>query len=128
MVNGLYRGLISSTSVTAQDIKSLEETIDRWHIGSSFCTQHANFHSVPNWYLVARNKQELCDRSLRLLIHRPLLLQWIARKRLGASDEEHSGELSCLAHGLGIARNTIDVISGMISNGQFSKLTIPFML
>ncbi|PLB53444.1 hypothetical protein P170DRAFT_376303 [Aspergillus steynii IBT 23096] len=130
MANKIYRHLLSSPNVTAQDVQEADEMIDTWHKGSSLCLQVTNPSSAPEWYFIARRRQVLCDRSLRLLVHRPLLLRWLRRKSIDGetSTADHSSELHCRAQGLAIARTTIDMISDLIATGRSSRLTLSFTL
>ncbi|XHF99491.1 hypothetical protein AWENTII_002993 [Aspergillus wentii] len=127
MANNIYRRLLSSTIITGQDIHDLEQTINNWHDESPLCIQ-PNINPVPDWYTIARNRQMLCDRSLRLLIHRPLLLQWLEKRQLNITEHEYENERHCRVQGLDIARTTIDLITSLIMNGEYSRLTLSFTL
>lgn len=130
MANGIYRHLLSCPDFAAQQVQEVEELINEWHKGSSLCLQVTNPSSAPGWYLTARRRQALCDRSLRLLIHRPLLLRWLKRKSIDGetSTSNHPAEARCRAQDLEIARKTIDMISDSFVSGRYSKLTLTFTL
>lgn len=130
MANRIYRRLLSTPSITPQDVHEVDEMINAWHGCSSFCTQLTDPLSTPEWYLTARRRQILCDQSLRLLIHRPLLLKWFRNRSMETRPptEKHADESRCRAQGLSIARTTIGLISESIINGHYSRLTLSFML
>lgn len=130
MANRIYRRLLSTPSITPQDVHEVDEMINAWHASSSFCTQLTDPLSTPEWYLTARRRQILCDQSLRLLIHRPLLLKWFKNRSMETRPptEKHPAESRCRAQGLSIARTTIGLISESIINGHYSRLTLSFML
>jgi len=127
LANRIYRYLLSCSDFTARQVQEAREMIDEWHKRSSLCLQVTNPSSAPDWYLIARRRQVRCDRSLRLLIHRPLLLRWWKRKSI---DEEAStsAEDQCRAQNLNIARTTIDMISESFISSRYSKLTLSFTL
>ncbi|KAJ6134199.1 hypothetical protein N7523_000521 [Penicillium sp. IBT 18751x] len=130
MANQIYRRLLATPTITPQDVHEVEQMINAWHSGSSFCVQLTDRSSTPEWHVAARRRQILCDQSLRLLIHRPLLLRWMKSKSMnsGPLAETHPDELHCRAQGLKIARATIARISQYIINGHYSKLTLSFTL
>lgn len=130
MANKIYRRLLSTPTITPQDAHEVEQMINAWHSDSSFCVQLIDRSSTPEWHVAARRRQILCDQSLRLLIHRPLLLRWLRTKSMnnGPLAEPHPDELHCRAQGLKIARATIGRISEYIINGCYSKLTLSFTL
>lgn len=130
MANKIYRRLLSTPSITPQDVLEVDQMINAWHSDSSFCTQLIDPLSAPEWHLTARRRQILCDQSLRQLIHRPLLLKWFKKKSKETEQppEAHSAESRCRAQGLNVARNTIGLISESITNGCYSRLTLSFTL
>ncbi|KAJ5819741.1 hypothetical protein N7474_005332 [Penicillium riverlandense] len=133
MANTIYRRLLSSPNVTPQHVQEFEQMISTWHSNnSSFCTRLVKIDSVQDWHLTAWRRQSLCDQSLRLLVHRPLLLQWLKKTYMdrdsALSAEEHPAEVQCRAQGLKIARNTIGQISDSLVRGRYSRLTLSFTL
>ncbi|KAJ5674767.1 uncharacterized protein N7477_004701 [Penicillium maclennaniae] len=112
MANQIYRRLLATPTITPQDVHEVEQIINAWHSGSSFCVQLTDRSSTPDWHVAARRRQILCDQSLRLLIHRPLLLRWLKSKSMnsGPLAETHPDELHCRAQGLKIARATIGLV------------------
>ncbi|KAE8153932.1 hypothetical protein BDV25DRAFT_167962 [Aspergillus avenaceus] len=130
LANKIYRRILSRPDFTAQQVQEVEEMINEWHKGSSLCLQVTNPSSTPGWYLNARRRQVFCDRSLRLLVHRPLLLRWLKQKSIDGetSTSNHPAEIQCRAQGLKIARTTIDIILDSFASGRYSKLTFSFTL
>lgn len=131
MANSIYRHLLSSSNIAARDIWNLEETINSWHDNSSFCTRQTSTSTAPDWYITSCDRQILCDRSLRLLVHRPLLFQWLARRRVmqgKPAEDEQCEEFNGLLQGLRIARTTIEFISNILENGRYSRLILSFLL
>ncbi|KAJ5356905.1 hypothetical protein N7517_011514 [Penicillium concentricum] len=130
MANKIYRRLLSTPSITPQNVHEVDSMIDAWHNGSSLCTQVIDHSSAPEWHLAACRRQILCDRSLRQLIHRPLLLKWLKNMSMntGPPTEKHPNEIRCRANGLNMARTTIGIISESIVDGDYSPLTLSFTL
>ncbi|KAL4789459.1 fungal-specific transcription factor domain-containing protein [Aspergillus venezuelensis] len=150
MANNIYRRFLSTPSITPANVDQANQTIDDWHRSSSFCVQVGHRSSRPEWHFVARRRQILCDRSLRLLIHRPMLLQWLRWRQSSpsqsasttttapseldqayqseAGDAEDHAHARCRAQGLEIARTTIATITELISNHRQSQLTLAFTL
>ncbi|KAL4963984.1 fungal specific transcription factor domain-containing protein [Aspergillus stella-maris] len=150
----IYRRFLSTPSITPADIDQVNQTIDDWHRSSSFCVQVGHRSSRPGWHFIAHRRQILCDRSLRLLIHRPMLLQWLRWRRsspsqsattttattttapseldqayqLGDGDTEDHAHARCRAQGLEIARTIVATITELISNHRHSQLTLAFTL
>lgn len=130
MANSVYRHLLSIESPTVADIEALEMTINDWHINAPLQTQPTTSDSVPEWVTLARDRQLLCDRSLRLLIHRSVLLRWLKIQlstNVVAQCEEIAAK-QCRSKTLAYARDTIKLISSLIYKGQYSKVTLSFIL
>ncbi|KAL2698607.1 hypothetical protein AAEP93_009995 [Penicillium crustosum] len=133
MANYINRQLLSSSNITPGHIQRFEQMINEWHSKNpSFFTRLVRVDSVKEWDLTARRRQSLCDQSLRLLIHRPFLLQWLKTKSMDKDSalpaEEYSAEAQCRVKGVTIARNTIGQISEWIIKGQTSRLHLSFTL
>ncbi|KAL5366594.1 fungal-specific transcription factor domain-containing protein [Aspergillus floccosus] len=133
MANKIYRQLLSKPLVTPKDVDEAEQTIDAWHRSTLFCVQVRDRDARPEWQFIARHRQILCDTSLRLLIHRPMLLRWFKISKSSSHTVEtaypdNGSEARCRAHGLKIARNTISVIVDTLSRGRYSRLTLAFTL
>ncbi|GIJ88147.1 lactose regulatory protein lac9 and GAL4-like protein [Aspergillus pseudoviridinutans] len=131
MANSIYRGLLAKSSVTWQDVHALKKQIDDWHIAFPYCTQNCNVDPVPDWHIATRCRQTLCDRSLKLLIQRPLLLRWMKMRchtNREPAREELSAERACRMEGLHAAQTTIEMISDMLKRKQYSVLNLPFIL
>ncbi|KAJ5635466.1 uncharacterized protein N7484_008779 [Penicillium longicatenatum] len=118
------------SNIQPNQVQEAMEMINDWHKGSSLCLQVTNPSSAPDWYFTVRRRQILCDRSLRLLIHRPLLLRWLKRKSIDGdtSISNNPAEAQCRAQGLELARTTVDMISDSFISGRYSKLTLSFTL
>lgn len=130
MANTICRRLLSTPVMTPQEVDEAEQMINAWHNSSSFCVQLIDRASRPEWHFIARRRQILYDQSLRLLIHRPLLLQWFKWKSLdsGPAGDKYPAEERCRAKSLKLAQKTISTITDLISNGGYSKLTLAFTL
>ena len=130
MANKIYRRLLATPIVTPQDVDEVEQMINDWHSASSFCVQLTDSPSTPEWHIIARRRQILCDQSLRLLIHWPLLFRWLQRESIdtGPPAETNPAEVCCRAQSLKISRATIEGISEEIINGHLSRLTLSFTL
>jgi transcriptional regulatory protein GAL4 len=133
MANDIYRRVLSTKNVTPQLVHTFEEMINDWHTNnSSLCTRLVRAGSVEQWHMSAWRRQSLCDQSLRLLIHRPLLLRWLQNKHIHNDSalpaEGHSAEAQCRATGLNIARNTIAQTSEYLKKRTGDRMTLAFTL
>ncbi|KAL4744653.1 hypothetical protein BDW72DRAFT_188001 [Aspergillus terricola var. indicus] len=142
MANSIYRHLLSLPVVTVSDVHQAEQAIDAWHRSSPFCVQVGDRSARPEWHFTARRCQILCDQSMRLLIHQPMLLEWFRlrfgrtsgspaslNKDLSYQDIHNApGHSRCRAEGLQIARTTIALITEWLLNGRYSQLTLGFTL
>ncbi|KAH8431629.1 fungal specific transcription factor domain-containing protein [Aspergillus melleus] len=133
LANRIYRRLLSVDQISAQEMKSLEDMIDNWHINSSRYSLPFNSKQLPEWAILARDRQLLCDRSLRLLVHRPVLLRLLDKRCISTSIEgvaEDGGlaERQCRVNALHTARTTIKIVANLISEGRFLKTTLSFIL
>ncbi|OQD91088.1 hypothetical protein PENANT_c001G05873 [Penicillium antarcticum] len=132
MANDIYRRVLSSPTVTPQLVNSFEKMIQNWHSDNPAACARLVSGSMEQWKLTAWRRQFLCDQSLHLLIHRPLLLQWLQNKDINKDTalpaEEHAAEAQCRAAGLAIARETIAQISESIMEGTYDKMTLAFTL
>ncbi|PYI11061.1 hypothetical protein BO78DRAFT_426109 [Aspergillus sclerotiicarbonarius CBS 121057] len=132
LANHIYRRLLSTDTITSQEIQALQDMIDTWHAKSSHCPETFDKNPLPPWAVLARDRQTLCDQSLRLLIHRPALLRWLDRKRLStdpvATETEPLSERQCRAHAVHLARDTIRMVTTLINEGRCSHTTLSFTL
>ncbi|KAE8377943.1 fungal-specific transcription factor domain-containing protein [Aspergillus bertholletiae] len=131
MANDIYHRILSTDQITVLDMKTYEQMITDWHRNLTLCTQHITADQLPAWVRYARDRQMLCDRSLRLLIHRPALLDWLRRKRISHGQAvlgEQLSERQCRTSGLNLARGTIKLTSHLIQDQQYSDVTLSFTL
>ncbi|KAE8142921.1 fungal-specific transcription factor domain-containing protein [Aspergillus pseudotamarii] len=131
MANSINHRILSIDHVTVFDVKTYEQMINDWHNSITLCTQHTMVDQLPDWARYARDRQMLCDRSLRLLIHRPALLDWLRRKQIShgqANLGEEPSERQCRASGLNLARGTIKLTSRLIQDHQYSNVALSFIL
>ncbi|PWY95938.1 hypothetical protein BO94DRAFT_141598 [Aspergillus sclerotioniger CBS 115572] len=131
LANSIYRRLLSTDTTTAQEIKALDDMINTWHAKFSRSPETFDRRLLPQWAILARDRQTLCDQSLRLLIHRPALLRWLDRKRISAdptAGNEPLSERQCRANAVRMARDTIRMVTTMIDEGRYSKITLSFTL
>ncbi|KAE8370870.1 fungal-specific transcription factor domain-containing protein [Aspergillus caelatus] len=131
MANSINHQILSTDHVTVFDLKTYEQMINDWHNNVTLCMQHTMVDQLPDWARYARDRQMLCDRSLRLLIHRPALLNWLRRKRISHGQAilgEEPGERQCRASGLNLARGTIKLTSRLVQDHQYSNVALSFIL
>ncbi|KAL4919602.1 hypothetical protein BDW62DRAFT_216762 [Aspergillus aurantiobrunneus] len=129
MANRIYRRLLSRPMITQQDVEDADQTINTWHRDSSFCAESGDRSSQPEWHFTARRHHILCDQSLRLLIHRAMLLQWLrgCSGTIGPENHDSAGAAHCRAQGLEITR-TIAMIADSLVTGRCPRLTLSFTL
>ncbi|KAB8259278.1 fungal-specific transcription factor domain-containing protein [Aspergillus pseudonomiae] len=131
MANSINNRILSTDQITLFDMNTYEQMINDWHNNLTLCTQHTKVDELPVWARYARDRQMLCDRSLRLLIHRPALLDWLRRKQISRGQAilgEEPSERQCRTSGLNLARGTIKLTSRLIQEHQYSNVTLPFIL
>ncbi|OGM47933.1 hypothetical protein ABOM_002710 [Aspergillus bombycis] len=131
MANSINHQMLSTDQITVLDLHKYEQMINDWHNNLTLCTQHTMVDELPVWARYARDRQMLCDRSLRLLIHRPALLDWLRRKKISRGQAirgEEPSERQCRTSGLNLARGTIKLTSRLIQEHQYSNVTLPFIL
>ncbi|KAB8206599.1 fungal-specific transcription factor domain-containing protein [Aspergillus parasiticus] len=131
MANNIHRRILSTDQITVADLETYEKMINEWHKNVTLCTQHTMVDQLPAWAKYTRDRQMLCDRSLRLLIHRPPLLDWFRRKQFSHGQAvlgEQLSERQCRASGLNLARGTIKLTSRLIQDNQYSNVTLSFIL
>ncbi|GAB1198394.1 hypothetical protein APSETT444_007713 [Aspergillus pseudonomiae] len=108
MANSINNRILSTDQITLFDMNTYEQMINDWHNNLTLCTQHTKVDELPVWARYARDRQMLCDRSLRLLIHRPALLDWLRRKQISRGQAilgEEPSERQCRTSGLNLARD-----------------------
>ncbi|KAL4733044.1 fungal-specific transcription factor domain-containing protein [Aspergillus similis] len=130
MANQIYRRLLSTPAITHQDVYEAEQIINAWHHDSSLSEKPRDLSSQPEWYFTARHRQILCDQSLRLLIHRPMLLRWLrgSPATIGPGHPDNAEAARCRAQGLKIARTTTAMIVNSLSTNHYSRLNLAFTL
>lgn len=131
MANSIYRDLLSVGCPNVADIETLERRINDWHNNASLQTPTPTQDSASQWWVtLACDRQLLCDRSLRLMIHRSVLLQWLKiqpRANVVARSEELTTS-RCRLRAVAYARDSIKLISSLIYKGQYSQVTLSFIL
>ncbi|RAH45712.1 uncharacterized protein BO95DRAFT_496474, partial [Aspergillus brunneoviolaceus CBS 621.78] len=131
MANDIYHRTLAADTTNPENIKAYEQKINDWHNNLTFCIRQTPADRLPSWAIHARDRQMLCDRSLRLLIHRPALLDWLRRKQISPGQSElgeHLSERQCRTSGLNLARGTIRLTCRLIEDRQYSNVTLPFVL
>ncbi|KAK1145842.1 hypothetical protein N8T08_003788 [Aspergillus melleus] len=105
LANRIYRRLLSVDQISAQEMKSPEDMINNWHVNSTRYSLPFNSKQLPEWAILARDRQLLCDQSLRLLAHRPALLRLLDKRCISTSmkrvaEDGGLGERQCRVNAL----------------------------
>jgi transcriptional regulatory protein GAL4 len=142
LTNSVYQRLISSPSLTPEDTLNLQKPIEEWYNGLPPYLQHPQLPlSVqpapdPDFALV-RNRLLWRNWNLTILIYRPILLRWAARRwaphtKSNPGTPEIGGEdpceTECRMRCLQNARLTISSISEYMENYICTRLGAWYML
>ncbi|KAJ5864689.1 uncharacterized protein N7529_006605 [Penicillium soppii] len=146
LTNSVYQRLISSPSLTPEDTLNLQKPIEEWYNGlpSYFKnpTQPLSVQPVnpdPDSLALVRNRLLWRNWNLTILIYRPILLRWAARRWAplsglssgpGTPDAgcEDPCETECRLRCLQNARLTISSISEYMENYICTRIGAWYML
>lgn len=129
--NALHHRLISSPGPTPQELLVLNQTIDIWDqsIPSYFSISNPDLKSDET-SLFARYRLSWRSWNLKILLSRPVVLQWALRLRNPGqiAGHEASEESECRKICTQSASATINSISDFMSKGIVSRLSTWYML
>ncbi|KAJ6037903.1 hypothetical protein N7499_004115 [Penicillium canescens] len=144
LTNSVYQRLISSPSLTPEDTLNLPEPIEEWYNGLPSYLQHPRLplfvqpaNPDPDSLALVRNRLLWRNWNLTILIYRPILLRWAARRwapytssspgtpEIGGEDP---CETECRMYCLQNARLTISSISEYMETYICTRLGAWYML
>jgi transcriptional regulatory protein GAL4 len=129
--NSLHHRLISSPSPSLQELIALNSTIDAWEdsVPAYFQLEFPDVQSNET-YLFARYRLSWRTWNLKILLSRPIVLQWAARSKNSdtTASSYKSDELECRRICIQSASATINSISEFMSKGIVSRLSTWYML
>lgn len=129
--NSLHHRLISTPYPSPQELIALKHIIDAWEesIPSYFQLDSPTIQSDET-LLFARYRLSWRSWNLKILLFRPVVLQWAARLRKSDNSASFatSEELECRKNCVQSASATINSISDFIAKGMVSRLSNWYML
>ncbi len=130
--NTLHHRLISNPGPTPSELVTLNCTIDAWEdsIPLYFSLDHPDIQKNET-LLFARYRLSWRSWNLKILLSRPVVLQWALRMKNEEamnSETETSEELNCRRICTESASATIASISNFMSTGIVSRLSNWYML
>lgn len=147
LTNSVYQRLISSPSLTPEETVNLQKPIDEWYNSLPSYMQHPQeplavqpTQPDPDNLALVRNRLMWRNWNMTILIHRPILLRWAARRWApttgspgGPSAAHEAGnedpyETECRMRCLHNARLTISSISDYMDSYVCSRLGAWYML
>ncbi|CAI7578145.1 unnamed protein product [Penicillium glandicola] len=144
LTNSVYQRLISSPSLTPEDTLNLQKPIEEWYNGLPSYLQHPQMplsmqpaNPDPDSLALVRNRLLWRNWNLTILIYRPIVLRWAARRWAphsgsgpGTPDagSEDPFETECRLRCLQNARLTISSISEYMENYMCTRLGAWYML
>ncbi|KAJ5472982.1 hypothetical protein N7530_006983 [Penicillium desertorum] len=144
LTNSVYQRLISSPSLTPEDTLNLQKPIEEWYNSLPSYLKHPQLplsmqpaNPDPDSLALVRNRLLWRNWNLTILIYRPILLRWAARRwaplsgsgtaTLDAGSEDPF-ETECRLRCLQNARLTISSISEYMANYMCTRLGAWYML
>ncbi|KAJ5124206.1 uncharacterized protein N7515_008031 [Penicillium bovifimosum] len=144
LTNSVYQRLISSPSLTPEDTLNLQKPIEEWYNGLPPYLKHPQLplsmqptNPDPDSLALVRNRLLWRNWNLTILIYRPILLRWAARRWAPLSGSgpgtpdggsEDPCETECRLRCLQNARLTISSISEYMENYICTRLGAWYML
>jgi transcriptional regulatory protein GAL4 len=129
--NGLHHRLISTPGPSAQELIALNQTVDAWEdsIPTYFQFEFPVIQSNET-FLFARYRLSWRTWNLKILLSRPIVLQWAARSKNSdtSANPDTSEELQCRRICIQSASATINSISEFMAKGIVSRLSTWYML
>jgi transcriptional regulatory protein GAL4 len=146
LTNSVYQRLISSPSPTPEETLSLQKPMEEWYNGLPSYIQHPQqslsvqpTNIVPENLALVRNRLLWRNWNLTILIYRPILLRWAARRwapsgSIGGPPGTPDGgtedpcETECRIRCLQTARLTISSIAEYMDNYVCMRIGAWYML
>ena len=129
--NGLHHRLISSPSPSSQELIALNRTIDEWEesIPDYFRLELPDIQSNET-FLFARYRLYWRSWNLKILLSRPVVLQWAARLKTAdiSAKSNTSDDFECRRICMQSASATINSIAEFMSTGVVSRLSTWYSL
>ncbi|KAL2219178.1 putative C6 transcription factor [Thermoascus aurantiacus ATCC 26904] len=132
MTKNVYQRLISSPSLTPEETLSLQKPMDDWYQSLPPYLKQATPTPEPDWLALVRNRLMWRDWNLRILLYRPILLRWAARRwspnPSSEPEPDNPAERDCRLLCLQNARATIASISDFMDNHICTRLGAWYMV
>lgn len=129
--NPVYHRLISNPPPAAHELLSLQQPIDQWEtsIPPYFQLDNPDVHQ-HDAFILARYRLTWRAANLRIILFRPIVLRWAARRWTAQdiSEAEDPEEEQCRELCLQSARETIASISQYMTTNIPSRLGSWYML
>lgn len=129
--NDLHHRLISTPSPLPRELIALNRTIDAWEksIPSHFQLEETMIQ-LNETFLFARYRLSWRTWNLKILLSRPVVLHWAAKKRNmdESTSADSNEEIECRNVCVQSASATINSISDFLSKVTISRLSTWYML
>ena len=127
--NDLHHRLITTPSPPPRELIALNRTIDAWEksIPSYFQFEEPTVQ-LNEILLFARYRLSWRTLNLKILLSRPVVLHWAAKKRNADPSSDTNEEVECRNICIRSASATINSISEFISKGIVSRLSTWYLL
>ncbi|KAL2009100.1 hypothetical protein VTN00DRAFT_7294 [Thermoascus crustaceus] len=129
MTKNVYQRLISSPSLSPEETLNLQKPMDDWYQSLPSYLKQATTPE-PEWLSLVRNRLMWRDWNLRILVCRPILLRWAARRWSPnlSSEPDNPAERDCRILCLQNARATIASISDFMDNNICTRIGAWYMV
>ena len=131
VTNSVHHRLISNPEPLPQERLDLERVIEVWEESVPYYFR-LDFPAVQadDALLFARYRLSWRSWNLKIVLLRPVVLSWAARKRMSHASAEHDTpqEFACRRNCVQSARATITSIADFISNSAGSRLSTWYLL
>lgn len=144
LTNSVYQRLISSPTITPEETLDLQKPMEEWYSGLPPYLQHRQqslsiqpVKLEPDNLALVRNRLLWRNWNLTILIYRPILLRWAARRwtphggsgsTTGEGGSEDPVETDCRIRCLQNAQQTISSIAEYMDNHLCTRLGAWYML
>ena len=129
--NSLHHRLISNPPPSPQELLSLNEAISEWeNVIPVYFQLDSPIVQSQETFLFARYRLSWRSWNMQIILFRPVILQWAARRRNSdpTGIPETDEELECRQKCILSARATINSISDFVAKGMVSRLSTWYLL
>jgi len=128
--NVVYRHLIANPDLSVTEAQELGKMIDAWRDSCPPYLKEPSLATEADWVQFSKDRLQICDKNLRILVWRPFLLGLTSRdgNRDSSTDDTNNLQKESALQCLYTAKESMDLILQSINRKQHTRLGASFLL